>query len=168
VVQWLPGRAGAWNRLGAALNLAGKLAEAIAAYQQAIALDAKEDVYHYNLGNVYRAQGRYAEAIAAYQQAIALDANDAMIYSSLAAIYRKTGDEEQYQAYVNRARELIADENEYNRACFAAICGAVDEAIALLQAAIAKAPGMRQLAQHDPDFDFIREDARFRALVGSG
>jgi hypothetical protein len=42
----------------------------------------------------------------------------------------------------------------------------VDEAVALLREAPEQAPGMRDWARRDPDFDFIREDARFRAVVG--
>jgi hypothetical protein len=36
----------------------------------------------------------------------------------------------------------------------------------LLEQAIAQAPHYRLWARRDPDFDFIRDDARFQALVG--
>ena len=59
----------------------GRYDEAIAAYQQAIALDPKYAYPHNGLGNVYRETGPLREAIAAYQQAIALDPKDAPVNS---------------------------------------------------------------------------------------
>ncbi|MCB9005478.1 MAG: tetratricopeptide repeat protein, partial [Ardenticatenaceae bacterium] len=64
VVEWLPERQGAWYRLGGIRWLDGKLEEAIAAYQEAIALDAKFAAPHHGLGIVYRSLGRTEEAIA--------------------------------------------------------------------------------------------------------
>lgn len=133
--------------------------------RRVIALDAKFAYPHHGLGNVYSDLGRHDEAIAAYQQAIALGAKYALLQMSLASIYRKRGDNAAYQQQVALAQPFIAKENEYNRACFASICGDVDEALALLEAAIAKAPGNRITAQRDPDFDFIRDEPRFQALT---
>ncbi|MFZ2421332.1 MAG: hypothetical protein WA029_09310, partial [Anaerolineae bacterium] len=83
-----------------------------------------------------------------------------------AGAYRQAGDEAAYRRQVEVARPLVANLNAYNRACFAAICDEVEEALALLAQAITEAPGDRTLAQRDPDFAFIRHDPRFRALVG--
>jgi len=41
----------------------------------------------------------------------------------------------------------------------------VVEALALLEQAIVKNPHFQKMAQTDPDFDFIRDDPRFQALV---
>jgi len=62
----------------------------------------------------------------------------------------------------------MARESEYNRACFEAICGNVEEALALLKVALEKKQASLEWARGDPDFASIREDARFRALVGEG
>jgi len=68
---------------------------------------------------------------------------------------------------VEAARERMADESAYNRACLAAIAGDVDEALALLEEALEDRPGMRDWARRDPDFEFIRDDPRFQDLVGA-
>ena len=146
----------------------GRYEEALAAYQQAVALDPQLADPHHGLGTVYRVLGRDEEALAAYQQAVALDPQFAFAHSSLAACYRRLGREEAYAAEVAVARPLMSQESAYNRACFEAICGNVDEALSLLEEALTAAPGDRQLAQKDPDFDFIRDDPRFQALVGGG
>ena len=119
------------------------------------------------LGTVYRALGRHEEAIAEYQRAIELDKNNAAAYSSLAACYRKLGREAEYGIQIKIARELMAKESEYSRACLEAISGNVEEALALLQVALEKRQESLAWARRDPDFDFIRDDPRFKALVGS-
>jgi hypothetical protein len=59
----------------------------------------------------------------------------------------------------------VAQQNVYNRACFEAIQGNADEAIALLKIALEKRLVSTAVVRRDPDFDFIRDDPRFKALV---
>ena len=54
----------------------------------------------------------------------------------------------------------------YNRACLESFDGNVDEALALLKVAMEKKQTLLAWARRDPDFDFICEDVRFKALVG--
>ncbi len=130
------------NGLGNVYCDLGRHKEAVVAYRKSFELQPRAGTL-YGLGNAYRSLGRYEETIAAYQQAIVLDAKFALSQMSLAAVYRKLGDDTAYQQQVALAQPLIANEDEYNRACFASICGDADEALALLEAAIAKAPGER-------------------------
>ncbi|MBX3055267.1 MAG: tetratricopeptide repeat protein [Anaerolineae bacterium] len=123
-------------------------------------------VIHYKSGLTHGHNKDYQAAIAAYQQAIARDANFAVTHGSLAGCYRQMGQEENAQKHIEIARGLMANESAYNRACFAAICGDVAEAVDLLAQAVAQAPGDRDLAQKDPDFAAIRDDPRFQAVVG--
>lgn len=117
-------------------------------------------------GNVYSDLGRHEEALAAYQRAIDLDPENVISQMALVGVYRKLDDEAAYQRQVALAQSLVVQEDEYNRAYFASICGEVDEALALAEIALAKVPGRRILAQHELDFDFIRDERRFQALVG--
>jgi hypothetical protein len=59
---------------------------------------------------------------------------------------------------------MMRDDNKYNRACLEAISGNVEEALALLRAALDLGLVERKWAAHDPDFYFIRDDPRFQAL----
>ena len=64
------------------------------------------------------------------------------------------------------ARSFIDRESEYNRACFEAICGYTEEALKLLKIGIEKKQSDIEWARQDPDFDFIRDDPRFKEFVG--
>jgi tetratricopeptide (TPR) repeat protein len=54
----------------------------------------------------------------------------------------------------------------YNLACAESLAGHPQEAIRHLGMAIEAAPTCRELAQHDSDFDPIRDEPGFRELVG--
>jgi tetratricopeptide (TPR) repeat protein len=54
----------------------------------------------------------------------------------------------------------------YNLACAESMLGRTDDAITHLDRAIADQERFRELAKTDTDFDPVREDARFGALVG--
>jgi len=62
-----------WNDEGHALYYQGRYAEAIEAYDEAIALEPTDGHLWYDLGNVLRKQGSYSAAFDAYDRAIALD-----------------------------------------------------------------------------------------------
>ncbi|MFZ4661562.1 MAG: tetratricopeptide repeat protein, partial [Caldilineaceae bacterium] len=88
-----------------ALRQLGNYAEAVAAYQQAIALDEKYASPWNGLGNAYRDQKRYDEAVAAFQQAIALDAQFAIAWSNLGLAY---SDQKRYDEAVAAYQQAIA------------------------------------------------------------
>ena len=58
------------------------------------------------------------------------------------------------------------NESDYVRACCESLIGNTDEALRLLERAIAQIPGARNRARHDPDFESLYTEARFMALVG--
>jgi hypothetical protein len=49
---------------------------------------------------------------------------------------------------------------------FASVCGESEEALNLLEIALAKKRLLPQWARHDPEFASIKDDPRFGALVG--
>jgi Flp pilus assembly protein TadD len=110
--------------------------------------------------------GRQEEAIAAYEKAIALDPKDATAHSSLLACYLQLGRIADYDRLLPDARRLVENENEYNRACFEAIVGNVEKALALLETGLQKSQAAIDWARNDPDFENIRDDPRFIELVG--
>src|SRR2546421_217554 len=60
----LPRDARAWNHLGLAYHRAGRLEDAIKAYQQALVLDRNLAAGHYNLGCLHLEQNNVASALA--------------------------------------------------------------------------------------------------------
>jgi tetratricopeptide (TPR) repeat protein len=75
---------------GTVLLAAGKTAEAIAQFRQAIQLSPNLAAAHFNLGAAYEQQGALAEAIAAYQEAVKYKP-ESKYYLSLGLACKKKG-----------------------------------------------------------------------------
>ncbi|MBI1880859.1 MAG: tetratricopeptide repeat protein, partial [Chloroflexi bacterium] len=154
----------AYSNLADVLETLGRITEAINLYEESFKLKPRGKPQN-ALGLLYQRQGALDKALKAHQKAVELSPNDASFHGSLASMYRKLGHEAEYVEQVNIARTLMTMESEYNRACFEAICGNVEEALALLKAALEQKQQSLDWVRRDPDFDFIRGDPRFQALV---
>lgn len=166
VVQLNPKNARAWDTLGNLYKSAGEYQEALGAYQQAITHDPTKALFHHHLGLVYACMGQVDDAIDAFQRVIALDPQHGLAHAALGGYYRKKGLEELAQKHVGIAMKSIFDsENEYNRACLAAICGNTDQALELLRVALKNKQTYVDWILRDPDLDFIRQDPRFKQLI---
>lgn len=82
-----PNSAEAQFELGNTHVRAGELAEAVAAYKQAIALDPNYQTAYANLGVVYYQQGQFDLAATQYEKALELDPNDGDVAYNLGALY---------------------------------------------------------------------------------
>jgi Flp pilus assembly protein TadD len=93
----LPGNPMAWNFLALAYHHAGQPDEALAAYQQAVALDRNSPAIRFNLGVLHLEQGRIAEAISELTTCTVLDQNSpaAWLHLGKAHLLRKSIDEAQ-------------------------------------------------------------------------
>jgi tetratricopeptide (TPR) repeat protein len=166
VVQVNPKNARAWDTLGNLHKSAGQYREALLAYQQAIDNDPSKALFHHHLGLVYACDGRIDDAISAFQKVIEMEPEHALAHATLGGYYRKKGLEELAQKHIGIAMKSIFDsENEYNRACLAAICGNTDQALELLRIALMSKQTYVDWILRDPDLDFIRQDPRFKQLV---
>ena len=166
VVQLNPKNARAWDTLGNLNKSAGQYKEALLAYQQAIENDPSKALFHHHLGLVYACEGRMDDAIDAFQRVIEIEPGHALAHATLGGYYRKKGLEELAQKHVGIAMKSIFDsENEYNRACLAAICGNTDQALELLRVALKNKQTYVDWILRDPDLDFIRQDPRFKQLI---
>ena len=115
---------------------------------------------------VYACEGRIDEAIDAFQSVIQMDPDHALAHAALGGYYRKKGLEELAQKHIGIAMKSIFDsENEYNRACLAAICGNTEQALELLRVALKNKQTYVDWILRDPDLDFIRQDPRFKQLI---
>ncbi len=149
----------------------GRYEEALANFRRAIDLNPRDASPYVGMGGTYRRTGRLEEAIAAYERAIEVEPNNVLARASQAACYRKLGREKEYREAAERARreatpEWEAEAGEYNQACFYALVGDTDSALGRLRAALKKKQQAPDFAWRDIDFEFIRDDPRFGALVG--
>ena len=76
----------ALTNLANALEKQGRLSEAVAAGQRAVALNPRLFQAYNNLANALRQQGRLNEAIEAYRKALELDADNAIARRNLVTV----------------------------------------------------------------------------------
>jgi len=100
-------------RLADALHLLGLAryqqddAEAGAGFiQRAIAIDERNPLYHFNLGNVHKARGQLAAAKQAHQRALALAPGYAEAAANLGGVLQELGEFDEAIAQYRRAIEL--------------------------------------------------------------
>jgi tetratricopeptide (TPR) repeat protein len=153
------------NGLGNIYTDLSRYGGAIAAYGRAIELDAKLAYPHNKMGVVYQLLGQYEKAEESFRKAVELDPQDGAYRSSFVGILRKLGREPEAAEQIRVTRKLIAKEITYSRACFEAICGNADMALALLRLALEKREESLEWVERDPDFDSLRGDPRFAALI---
>jgi tetratricopeptide (TPR) repeat protein len=140
---------------------------AIASYDWVLSLQPEYPNSWYNRGLALIALGRYEEALASYNRSLALQPNYPKAWNNRGVVLFKLG---RYQdAIISFTQSLALQSSDpfviYNKACCYALWGKVDEAIENLQQAIALNPQFRDKAKTDPDFNGIRDDDRFQALV---
>lgn len=113
--------------------------------------------------------GRWEEAAAAWGQIVKSDAENAAAWFNLGyclhlgghleeaiAVHRKAADFEQYHGIAL-----------YNLGCAFALTGRTDEAFDTLAKAQAAGFGLRGQAEGDSDLDSLRNDPRYRQLIGN-
>lgn len=92
--------------LGNAYTYAGRPAEALNAYKQAIHLNPDEVMAYTQLGVAYECLKRYEDAIKAYQRAISLSPSEPMAHYGLARAYLAIGDKKAAFAHSRTAIDL--------------------------------------------------------------
>jgi tetratricopeptide (TPR) repeat protein len=110
----------------------------------------------------------FEKAIIAIDEAINLEPQEAIYKANRGIILARAG---RYIEALGECEQAIkqAPKDEsgyYAKACYYALQGEVEQAVDNLQKAIDIAPSRsRSEAKHNPDFDAIRDDERFQALV---
>ncbi len=127
--------------LGRALAKQGRLDEAAAQVDQAIALAPEQPLLYEDLGSVRALQGRYADAVPLFEKAISLDPRLPLAHKklgqALATLGRGEEADRHFESYFDRdpATGRVAEAADHLRA------GRADEAIATL----------RDVLRHHPD-----------------
>lgn len=117
------------------------------------------------LGYLYDALGHYEEAMAQLEQAVTLDPEDYEARGALARIYRTAGRQNDAQEQYAVASEMAGKDDEYGRACFEAVSGYVEQALKLLEVALTRGQVQPGWVRIDPEFAFMHDDPRFKALL---
>ncbi len=139
----------------------------IAACQRQIEIGDDYDARHARrlLGYVYDRQGRFDEALAQLERSVALEPQDYEAGAALAKVYRTVGRQQDADERYALASELASRDDEYGQACFEAVSGNVDRALALLEVGLSKGQLQPGWARIDPEFAFMTDDPRFTALI---
>ena len=135
-------------------------------FQQLPAPDAHDAWYNRGiaLGNL----GRFEKAIASYDQAVQIKPDDHKAWYNRGYALGNLDRLEEAIASYDQAIKIKPDFHQawYNKACRYALQGNVEQAIENLQQAINLSPEKwRERAKTDSDFDKIRDDERFKALI---
>ncbi|MCI0713373.1 MAG: tetratricopeptide repeat protein [Chloroflexi bacterium] len=138
--------------------------QAESSYKKALEIDPKYAPAHANLGVLYRLQERLTDAKKQFLDAHKLDPQNIVVLLALGAIHRQLEQAELAKSYIHQARSLIPAPNHYNLACLESIAGNTEAALSHLEQV--KGTGLLEWARQDPDLSFVRDDPRFRALVG--
>jgi tetratricopeptide (TPR) repeat protein len=110
----------------------------------------------------------FEKAIAVINEAINLEPQEVLFRANRGIIFARAG---RYIEALAECEEAIKqnpkhESGYYGKACCYARQGEIEQAIDNLQKAIDIAPRFsRSEAKHNPDFDSIRDDERFRALM---
>jgi tetratricopeptide (TPR) repeat protein len=158
-----------WYNQGIALGNLGRFEEAVASYDETIKF--KPDYYKawYNRGIALDELERFEEAVASYDEAVKIKPDYHEAWNNRGnALLKLDKLEEAIKSY-NKAIEINPDDANafYNRACTYGSLDNIDLALQDLQTAINLDAKCREMAKTDPDFDSIRNDAGFQALINS-
>jgi tetratricopeptide (TPR) repeat protein len=154
-----------WGMLGDLFLQRGETNRAVRAYRKAVRLSPGTPSLWRQLGHYYHIRKRFPDAIIAYKHAVRLDERDLLSHASLAACYRSLMRHSLSQREMETARPLLENADDYHRAVFEAACGNTGKALDLLERALEKEQVEVGQVLSDPNFDSVRETARFQKLT---
>ncbi|MEG4069463.1 tetratricopeptide repeat protein [Microcoleus sp. Pol11C2] len=163
-----PKSVSAWTYQGTTLIDIERYEEALAACERAFKIDSKNDQALNNQALALSLLKNFEKAITAIDEAINLKPPEVVFRANRGIILARAGRYTEALAECEQAiKQNPKDESGYyGKACCYALQGEIGQAIDNLQKAIDIAPRhSRTEAKHNPDFDSIRDDERFRALM---
>lgn len=157
----------AHNDLGIILQDMGQQDEAEEAYKKEIEYNPEDPHAYSNLIKLLRAQDRDSDALEIAEEALRNDAKSFELFISLVAIHKGLGNTSEVDKYAAAARKLIAPDAWYHIATLESLSGHKEAAIENLARAAKEDPEFdRPYAKTDADFESIRNDPRFKEIVG--
>ncbi|WP_416670963.1 tetratricopeptide repeat protein [Egbenema bharatensis] len=157
----------AWYSRGGALYKLEQYQQAIDSYDKALEFKPDDHEAWYSRGGALYNSGQYQQAIDSLDKALEYKPDYHQAWSNRGLALANLGQYQQAIDSYDKALEFKADQHEvwYNKACCYGLQGDIEQAIQNLQQSIALNPECRELAKTDEDFDRIRHDDRFQALI---
>ncbi|HIK04076.1 MAG TPA: tetratricopeptide repeat protein [Trichormus sp. M33_DOE_039] len=158
----------AWFNQGVTLKWLKRYEEALTSYNKALKITPNKPNYLSAKGLTLSLLGRYDEALANINEAVKLQPDDPLWWTNQGILLARAGRYQEALISCDKALELKPNDESghYGKACCYALQGNIDLAIEDLQKAInLNASRCRQEALSNPDFDGIRNDERFKALM---
>lgn len=169
-LKFKPHDAPAWNNRGVALGSLGRYEEEIASYDKALEFKPDKDEAWNNRGVALGNLGQFDDAITSYDKALEFKPDYDQAWTARGATLGLVGRFEEAMVSFDKALELKPDDPNifYNKACCFALQANSEAAVASLKIAISLAPEeYREMAKTDSDFDLIRDNKDFQALLTS-
>lgn len=122
----------------------------------------------YLRGQALRIMQRYREAIDPLVESSQVDSDNLHVWLALGWCYKRIGRLDLAIQALEEALSVEPDEAivHYNLACYWTLAGNKESALRYLAQALSIDPDCRQLIDDEPDFDPIRYDPDFQALLG--
>jgi non-specific serine/threonine protein kinase len=119
------------------------------------------------LGRREEAEAAGREGIRRAERLLELDPDNARALSLGAGHFVSVGDLERARTWMRRALAAAPDDFavSFNAACCFFRLGDKEEGFASLEKTFGQGVGKRDWVEHDPDFDSVRDDPRFKALL---
>lgn len=165
-IEFDPSYTLAYSNLGNVLNNLKRYEEAEDAYHKAIEIDPSYIDAYNGLSIMQRLLGKDAEALTSATIAHRLAVNSPIYLLALASIYKKLGQQTESSQYAGQARKLFKHSDWYKLACLESVCGNTDAAIENLRRATQQKKLNPDWVRRDPDLEWIRDDPRFKEIVG--
>ena len=153
--------------LGNLLLTAKEYEEAIASFDKAVEIKPDYHQAWHGQGLALGLLGRNEEEIASFDKAVEIKPDYHQAWNNRGFALDELGRYEDAIASYDKAVEIKPDKHQawYNKARCYALQENVDLAVENLKQAISLNPEYREMAKTDPDFNSIREDERFQALL---
>ena len=128
---------------------------------------SKSPTYFYLQGNALRALDRFPDAIAPLKKASELAPGNVHVWLALGWCFKRVGRIDLAIEALQRAIDVDGDDAliYYNLACYFSIAGEKNSALDHLSRAFAMDSQYRDLVADESDFDAIRSDPEFQALM---
>ena len=119
------------------------------------------------LGKKDESQAALREGISKARKLLTINPTDRRILSFASISLLEIGEREEAYEWINRALQLYPEDAGVliNAACFFANDQNKEKALSILELAFSKGYGNVKWISHDPDFDSIRDEPRFKALL---